>query len=68
MQFYNHQGKPGILITTAEGTHDKPGKNAIQLEKSQHISRTLALEITVEAHCSESLFETDAGRKFTRNH
>ena len=43
MQFYNHQGKPGILITTAEGEHDKPGKNA-QNDKSV-FGKTLFLDL-----------------------
>ena len=28
MQFYIHQDKPGILVSTTEGTHDKPGVNS----------------------------------------
>jgi hypothetical protein len=43
MQFYNHKGRPGILITTAEGTHDKPGKNA-QNDKSV-FGKTLFLDL-----------------------
>ena len=43
MQFYNHQGKPGILFSTAEGTHDKPGKNA-QNDKSV-FGKTLFLDL-----------------------
>ena len=28
MQFYIHQNNPGILVSTEEGKHDKPGKNS----------------------------------------
>ena len=33
MQFFVHQNEPGILVTTMEGIHDKPGVNS-QNDKS----------------------------------